>query len=65
MQNGFKLRVTFSYLQDKSGYGFPAKFYDISQLDVIEDYVDGQEYAQGFFLSTLLYTGEIVPINSP
>ncbi len=65
VQNGFKLRVTFSYLQDKSGYGFPAKFYDISQLDVIEDYVDGQEYAQGFFLSTVLYTGENVPINSP
>ncbi len=65
IQSGYKLRVTFSYFQDTSSYEFPQKFNEISKIEVIEDYVSGQDYIQGFFLSTVVYSGEEVPINAP
>lgn len=63
IQSGYKLSVKFSYFQDRSIYKFPKKFNKITEIAVIEDYVTGQEYVQGFFLSTTVYEGESVPIN--
>lgn len=65
VRNGHKLKSYISYYSTEKDDHYENKLLNVETIFIIDDYLEGDNYIKGFFLSTIPYDGEKAPINKP
>ena len=65
IRNGHKLKLYLAYYDYGVESSYENELINIESIYIIDDYLKGDNYIKGFFLSTIPYSGEKAPINEP
>ncbi|MBQ4098050.1 MAG: helix-turn-helix transcriptional regulator [Clostridia bacterium] len=65
VRSGQKLKSYISYYSTEKDDHYENKLLNFETIFIIDDYMEGDNYIKGFFLSTIPYDGEKAPINKP